>query len=60
MSECCYWALPLSRNKLWKVKHNHLAEPLQEIVDRAAALHADQFAAIHKELENRSDLGQED
>lgn len=45
---------------LWKVKRDHLAERLQEIVDRAAALHADQSTAIHKELGNRSDSGQED
>lgn len=53
---------PGSRNRegLWKAKRDHLAERLQEIVDRAAALHADQSAAIHKELENRSDSGQED
>lgn len=52
----------MSRNRegLWKVKRNHLAEPLQEIVARAAALHADQFAAVREELGNRSDSGQED
>lgn len=63
MRECCNWALPVSRSRegLWKAKRNRLAEPLQEIVDgAAAALHADQFAAIHKEPGNRSDSGQED
>lgn len=62
MSERWCRALPGSRNTegLWKVKRNHLAERQQEIVDRAAALHADQFTAIHKDLENRSDSGQED
>lgn len=63
MSERWCRALPGSRNRegLWKVKRDHLAERPQEIVDRAAAaLHADQFTAIHKDLENRSDSGQED
>lgn len=53
MSERRCRALPGSRNRkeLWKVKRDHLAERLQEIVDRAAALHADQFTAVHKDLE---------
>lgn len=62
MSERWCRAPPGSRNRegLWKVKRDHLAERLQEIVDGAAALHADQFTAIDKDLENRSDSGQED
>lgn len=42
------------------MKRDRPAERLQEIVDRAAALHADQSTAVHKELENQSDSGPED